>query len=331
MKRSYEESLDIQSHKRSRMIPTMDQIANNPGFQNIIELIFLNLDFEDLQNCQLINKSCKKILNNPMFWLKKWRFGQGLSQKNYSDWAEIIQMTRDTNMEENVRSYIKKIVQIGHFMVDVPCFIDYEAIRKFSPVWTFKKAIIQKEFGILQIIASKKKNWNVQVENRLTLIYKLSQNNDMANAIKVLVPLIENPNSPGFLGATPIVIGALQGCLDVVQALIPYINNANESGIYRSPIRAAIHNGHKEIVKILAPLCDDYLYSSPDSGSISGNLIHFAIACNKPESIKVFAPFMDNTNAPDSNGLTPLEMAQNKGLDDIVKFLKKTIASKVSL
>ena len=43
-----------------------------------------------------------------------------------------------------------------------------------------------------------------------------------------------------------------------------------------------------------------------------------------PESIKYLAPFMDNPNAPDSTGLTPLEMAQELGLDDIVKFLKKT-------
>ena len=271
MKRFNEESLDIQSHKRSRMIPTMDQIINNPGFQNIIEIIFLNLDFEDLQNCQLINKSCKEILDNPMFWLKKWRFGQGLSQKNRSDWAEIIQMTRDTNLEENVCSYIKKIVKIGHFVVDVPCFIDYEAIRKFSPVWTFKKAIIQKEFGILQIIASKEKNFYAQVENELTLIYKLSQNNDMANAIKVLAPLIENPNFSGFLGITPIVIAALQGCLDVVQALVPYITNANDvSGPYTSAISAAVHRGHTEIIKILAPLCDTYLYPNPDNNGVRG-------------------------------------------------------------
>ena len=127
MKRSNEESLEVQSHKRCRM---MDHIVNNPGLQNIMEIIILNLDFEDMQACQLINKSCKEILDNPMFWLKKWRFGQGLSQKNHSDWAKVIQKTRNTNLEENVHSYIKKIIQIGH-SVDVTCFIsDSKRVNK---------------------------------------------------------------------------------------------------------------------------------------------------------------------------------------------------------
>ena len=49
------------------------------GHQHIAENIFLHMDFEDLvalQNkksgCELINKRSYDILNNPIFWLKKW-------------------------------------------------------------------------------------------------------------------------------------------------------------------------------------------------------------------------------------------------------------------
>ena len=364
MKRSNEESLEVQFHKRSKIISTnFKTIVNNPGLQNITEKIFLNLNFEDLMACQSINKSCKEILDYPMFWLKIWRLRQGLSPKNHSDWAKAIQTTQNTTLKGNVCSYTKKIVQIGHF-VDVPCFIDYETINstiiemewKFSPKWSIEDAIFQEKFGILQIMAATEKNLNVIDKVGRSLINNLAHKNfnyeifevessiktrlrkrqandkymeDASNVIKVLAPLIKEPNAPYSKGkgATPIVIAALLGHLDIVQALIPYANNANESGILkRSAICAAIRGGHEKIVKILSPLCNNYLaVCHNEYGSrISGNLIHFAIACNMPESIKYLAPFMDNPNAPDSTGLTPLEMAQELGLDDIVKFLKKT-------
>ena len=364
MKRSNEESLEVQFHKRSKIISTnFKTIVNNPGLQNITEKIFLNLNFEDLMACQLINKSCKEILDYPMFWLKIWRLRQGLSPKNHSDWAKAIQMTQNTTLKGNVCSYIKKIVQIGHF-VDVPCFIDYETINstiiemewKFSPKWSIEDAIFQEKFGILQIMAATEKNLNVIDKVGRSLINNLAHKNfnyeifevkssiktrlkkrqandkymaDASNVIKVLAPLIKEPNAPYSkgIGATPIVTAALLGHLDIVQALIPYVNNANESGILkRSAICAAIYGGHGEIVKILSPLCNNYVFVChiEDGSRIFGNLIHFAIACNMPESIKYLAPFMDNPNAPDSTGLTPLEMAQELGLDDIVKFLKKT-------
>ena len=363
MKRSNEESLEVQFHKRSKIISTnFKTIVNNPGLQNITEKIFLNLNFENLMACQSINKSCKEILDYPMFWLKIWRLRQGLSPKNHSDWAKAIQMTQNTTLKGNVCSYIKKIVQIGHF-VDVPCFIDYETINSTiiemewkQPKWSIEDAIFQEKFGILQIMAATEKNLNVIDKVGRSLINNLAHKNfnyeifevkssiktclkkrqandkymaDASNVIKVLAPLIKEPNAPYSkgIGATPIVTAALLGHLDIVQALIPYVNNANESGILkRSAICAAIYGGHGEIVKILSPLCNNYLFVChiEYGRKIYGNLIHFAIACNMPESIKYLAPFMDNPNAPDSIGLTPLEMAQSRGLDDVVKFLKKT-------
>ena len=49
----------------------MDQIIYNSGFQHIAEKIFLNLRFQDLQSCRLVNKSLRKILSHPMFLIKK--------------------------------------------------------------------------------------------------------------------------------------------------------------------------------------------------------------------------------------------------------------------
>ena len=48
-------------------------IFQNPGLQHITENILLNVDLDDLPKCQLLNKSCQDILDNPMFWTKKLR------------------------------------------------------------------------------------------------------------------------------------------------------------------------------------------------------------------------------------------------------------------
>ena len=50
----------------------MEKIVRNPGLQHLAEKVFLNLDVEDLKICGQINQSCKQILENPMFLLRKF-------------------------------------------------------------------------------------------------------------------------------------------------------------------------------------------------------------------------------------------------------------------
>ena len=50
----------------------MEQIINNPGLQHLAEKVFWNLDVEHLKICGQINKSCKKVLDDAMFWLRKF-------------------------------------------------------------------------------------------------------------------------------------------------------------------------------------------------------------------------------------------------------------------
>ena len=109
MKRSQDEidSGDI-INKNPKQTNIFDQIVNTPGLQHIIELIFFNLDFENLVACQLVNKASNEILKNPIFWLEKWRFNQGLSKKNKEDWIKALQMTKNTNFERNVICTSKK-------------------------------------------------------------------------------------------------------------------------------------------------------------------------------------------------------------------------------
>ena len=83
----------------------LEYIIQNPGLEYITEMILFNLDFEDLKKCQNLNKSIKKTLEDPMFWLRKWRTQRWISKKNYNDWVEAFKLTKNTNVDANVRLY----------------------------------------------------------------------------------------------------------------------------------------------------------------------------------------------------------------------------------
>ena len=54
----------------------METITTNPGLQHLVEKIFWNLTSEYLKNCELINQSCKQILQNPIEEISKSIKGQ---------------------------------------------------------------------------------------------------------------------------------------------------------------------------------------------------------------------------------------------------------------
>ena len=102
----------------------MEQIIQNPGFQHVAEKIFLNLPFEDLLTCQLVNMSTNHIVQNPMFWIKKWIL-KGLTKKNQDDWIKAIQLT-------NVILYMKKVLHNKGSFLDGPCYICEKTVEKLS-------------------------------------------------------------------------------------------------------------------------------------------------------------------------------------------------------
>ena len=206
------------NNKKTKLVSSseiiiMEKIINNPGLQHIIENIFMNLDYKDLMVCQLVNKSCRQTLENPMFWLKMWRLRRGLSKKNFADWSNAIQITRGrTNLEKNVPLYIKRVIETGYF-VDVPCYIDGEVVEKSNEITfeevlmnlylnpAYEDALKEKYPGFLQILAPLNENPNkypseieVYTDDNETPIYWAATNGHL-EIIKVLAPIIKNPNS----------------------------------------------------------------------------------------------------------------------------------------
>ena len=104
--------------KYSPFTKNMEKIIINPGLQHLTENIFLNLNYKELEACRLLNESCKRILDNPMFWLKKL-IRSGLLKKHEKDWMEAIKTTRNTNLETYIVYYLKNCYK--EQLVDIPC------------------------------------------------------------------------------------------------------------------------------------------------------------------------------------------------------------------
>ena len=206
----------------------MENIMQIPGLQHISEMILFNLDFEDLKKCQLLNKSFKDILEDPMFWLRKWRTQRGLSKKNHDDWVKAIQLTKNTIMEVNIKLYLEKVIEKSH-IVDIPCFIDSDAVVK-STQFTFERALEESELGILQILASMENNPNeARVDGhgfRRTVI-EIAAKEGHLNIIKILAPITKNPNSISVLGGTPIYWAARKRYVDIIKFLVSFTDDPN--------------------------------------------------------------------------------------------------------
>ena len=260
----------------------MENVIQNPGLQHITEMILFNLDFEDLQKCQLLNKSLKDILEDSMFWLRKWKMQRGLSKENYDVWAKAIKLVKNTNTEANIKLYLEKIIENGH-IVDIPCFIDSHAVEK-STQFTFERALEERELGILQILASidyKPSECRVLYcgigqdlqhavfrghlnivrilapitsnSNFETLIHFAAMNGQV-DVLKFLAPLTENPNSNG--GCTPrsIQVAQQRGHHELARTLESITSITNTAG--KTPIEVAQQRGHREFARILQSFMD---------------------------------------------------------------------------
>ena len=147
----------------------MENIINNPGLQHLAEKVFLNLDYEDLEVCGMINLSSKHILENPMFWVNKF-VSRGMSKKNKIDWVKAIQSAKNSEMnKQRILLYLKWILKKKK-EVDLPLCT---------------KSFVQKKFR--------------------KRIRKASYNgNNDTEIVKILAPLTDNPNAADKNGETPI-------------------------------------------------------------------------------------------------------------------------------
>ena len=221
----------------------MEIIVNNPGLQHLAENILLNLDHHDLEICQGVNTSFKKILNNPRFWLRKF-IRRGQSKKNQSDWINAIQITKDTELEEPLISYLKKCSKNPR-VIDPPCYIDEEFLATFNE---------------LRYLADKANDDQSIDDTGRSPIFQAVIAQNLVE-VKILALFADNPNAPDKKGLRPIHVAArycYKGDEEIVRILAPLTDDPNAPDeLETTPIFIATYNGHEEIVKFLAPLTDN--------------------------------------------------------------------------
>ena len=128
----------------------MENIIKNPGLQIIMENIFHNLDLEKLEICRFINDSSKQMLDDPMFWLREF-IQRGISKENQNSWIKAIQITKGTELEKHVLSYLKRSRK-KKSVVDLHCFKNEDFLEKIEN--------IQEEY----LKKAEKYNWHDEYE-----------------------------------------------------------------------------------------------------------------------------------------------------------------------
>ena len=308
----------------------MEGFILNPGLKHLAENIFLYLDYEDIIICQLVNESWNGFLENPMFWLKKWT-RRGLSKKNQIAWRKAIQLTgKNIEIEENIVLYMKTILK-RKICMDIPCHIYEKSIEKFLKIREskgtleiFPLEINNDTLGSIQLLAQE--NYD-QIELCKKIHQAVIGNNN--KLVKILTPLVEDPNVYNIGGCTPIQSAVFEENLEIIKILAPLTDNPNRTstenrGVFTkyNPIFIATGLDNLEIIKVLAPLVYDP--NEPNSNGITP--IWFAAGEGNKEIVKFLVPLSEFPNAPstspDALGLTPIQIANAFGYQDIVKLLR---------
>ena len=306
---------DIQSNAE---VSPLEKILNNPGLEHLAENIFDNLDFEDIKVCRDINQSSQQKLDNPLFWLRKFR---GLSKKNQKDWIKDIQSVKNSDKERAIVSYLQWNLR-KDALVDLPCYSSHtvqdDFRKKIMASSEGKKESFDEPVEIVKILAPLTYNPNSPNDTDMvndTPIHKAAFYGH-TEIVKILATLTDNPNVPNYFGNTPIIFAASNWYTEIVKILAPLTDNPNAPNNYGdTPIFFAATKGHTAIVKILAPLTDD-----PNAPNNDGDTpIYVAARYGHTEIVKILAFLTDNPNAPNKSGRTPSSVTKNP---EIQRFLE---------
>ena len=96
----------------------MENLLNNPGLQHLAKEIFWNLNSKNLEICSQINQSSCKIIENPMFWLKKCNSITSLvklTKKSQMEWTKAILALKNKRDKLTVTSYLMTIHNKGDY------------------------------------------------------------------------------------------------------------------------------------------------------------------------------------------------------------------------
>ena len=305
----------------------MERILKNPGLQHLAENLFWNLNYEELENCRLINESSRHILDNPMFWIKKF-IRRGLSKKNQADWTQAIQVTKDTDLAPKILLYLKKSSK-NHLVVDLPCFITSDTLQKYIPKIENFLVDIKRGRGAATIklndILQNTEEYAAffQIFTILTINSNTTQVTNLQTGGNESQTEIQDDtihpstvqNKTEFIDLLTSNILKKDYCTCISWTLFYFWYHKNDESVIT------------EIIKILAPLAENLNRQYRDEISFQGRpfkgctLIHVAIKAEYIAAVKILVNLTLDPNVPDNYGRTPIHHAVISGNTEIVKFL----------
>ena len=152
-------------------------------------------------------------------------------------------------------------------------------------------AILYGYSDIVKILAPLTHNMDEPDQKRHSPILKATAEGN-AEIVQILVPFAENPNAPHQNGITPIEVAIKQGKTEIVKILAPFLNNLDipdEDGM--TLVMYATLNGRTEIVRILASLTDNP--NAPNNKNTYNGLTPLEVAAHEGHTdiVKILAPF----------------------------------------
>ena len=176
---------------------------------------------------------------------------------------------------------------------------------------------------VVKILAPLVDNPNVQNLYGCTSL-QVAAEEGYTDIFKLLASRVENPNAPHLDGWTSLQVAALKGYTEIFKFLAPQVENPNAPNPDGwTPLHIAASEGHTEIFLYLAPQVENP--NAPNSDGLTS--LQLAAYNRSTEIFKFLAPLVENPNAPDPDGWTPLHIAAWQGNINIFKFLAPQVAN----
>ena len=329
----------------------MQAFTKNLGLQHISEDIFKLLDKKSLMETRLVNNSWKRILDQPLFWLKKLKTASNFTQDMYQTWERLVQNLSDSQVDE--KNFVLILMKIFYTKPMYPLEIAVELDKKCGQKSLFSKwknpdlvnFILEQEDPNRKVDISIEKGatpihfaakWNLsQVVEKLVMKYEspamvktedgetpihLAALGGNLHIVKVLTEFTDAPNIADHNGTTPLFVATMCGHLDVVMFLAGFTDNPNSANNFGdTPIHRAAFYGYLKIVKFLVDFTD-----APNAANSLGlTPIHNACISGKVDVVEFLVNFTNVPNAPNNHGSTPIHKAAEHGYLDIIKILVK--------
>ena len=134
--------------------------------------------------------------------------------KNQLDWTIAIELTKHTNLEKNVLSYLKKTSK-NERVVNLPCYINEKIVKNSKKlIKKYSKTFVNRNYGklllnfddgdedIIQLLAPLLPNPDKDRMN--PILYAVALKNKPL--VQILAPLTANPNIRGNNLRTPSLV-----------------------------------------------------------------------------------------------------------------------------